>query len=92
MAKKKPNPASPSPSPASPASPPASQNRFDDDIVVCINMQHIVYDTLQKEYYNTRTDIFLSDDDITYLKLRPYSKIVSPLPNPLPENYFVAGW
>lgn len=48
----------------------------------------IVYDPDQREYYNTRSDIFLSDDDIVYYKLRPYTLIVSPLPSPLPENYF----
>lgn len=68
-----------------------SQNRFDDDIVVCVNLQHIVYDVTAKEYYNTKTDIFLSDDDIAFHKLRPYSDIVSPLPEPLPENYFKKG-
>lgn len=50
---------------------------------------HIVYDPLQREYYNIRTDIFLSDDDIKCYKLRPYDKITSPLPNPLPQDYFV---
>jgi hypothetical protein len=48
----------------------------------------IVYDPLQKEYYNVRTDIFLTDDDISYHKLRPYDKITSPLPDPLPSDYF----
>ena len=69
--------------------PKATQNRFDDDIVVDINLQHIVYDQSAREYYNTRTDIFLCEDDIAYLKLRPYSEIPSPLPHPLPANYFV---
>lgn len=67
---------------------PSKANRFDDDIVVCVTMQHIVYDSSQKEYYNTQTNIFLDDDDIAFHKLRPYRKILSPLPNPLPENYF----
>lgn len=66
----------------------SDQNRFDDDIVVSINLQHVVYDQSQKEYYNTQTDIFLCEDDITYHKLRPYDKITSPLPSPLPEDYF----
>jgi len=50
---------------------------------------HIVYDPLQREYYNCRTDIFLTDDDIMFYKLRPYDKITTPLPNPLPVDYFV---
>ena len=49
----------------------------------------IVYDSSESEYYNVRTDIFLSEDDIKYHKLRPYEHITSPLPDPLPENYFV---
>lgn len=67
---------------------PTKANRFDDDIVVCVTLQHIVYDSSQKEYYNTRTDIFLTDDDINFHHLRPYDKITTPLPDPLPENYF----
>lgn len=67
----------------------SSQNRFDDDIVVCINLQHIVYDQSQREYYNTNTDIFLCEDDINFHKLRPYSEITCPLPHPLPEGYFL---
>ena len=50
---------------------------------------HIVYDSDSREYYNVRTDIFLSDDDIAYHKLRPYTHITSPLPVPLPENYWL---
>lgn len=49
---------------------------------------HIVYDSLQREYYNNQTDIFLSDDDVNFYNLRPYSEITSPLPSPLPDNYF----
>ena len=48
----------------------------------------IVYDPKQREYYNAQTDIFLSDDDISYLQLRPYDKITTPLPEPLPVDYF----
>ena len=70
------------------SSDPTRANRFDDDIVVCLSLQHIVYDPQQKEYYNTKTDIFLSDDDINYHKLRPYANITTPLPDPLPTNYF----
>lgn len=63
-------------------------NRFDDDIVVSTDLQHIVYDTKQHEYYNIESDIFLAEDDIKFYKLRPYSKIINPLPVPLPKNYF----
>lgn len=49
---------------------------------------HIVYDPQQREYYNTRSDIFLCEDDISYYKLRPYTQITSPLPKPLPKDYF----
>ena len=49
---------------------------------------HIVYDPQQREYYNTRSDIFLTEDDISYYKLRPYTQITSPLPKPLPTDYF----
>ena len=58
---------------------------FDTDIKV---LGHIVYDTVEREYYNTSTDIFLSEDDITAFALRPYSSITSPLPTPLPSDYF----
>jgi hypothetical protein len=49
---------------------------------------HIIYDSVELEYYNIKTDIFLSDDDIAYHKLHPYTHITSPLPSPTPENYF----
>jgi hypothetical protein len=49
---------------------------------------HIVYDPSQREYYNCITDIFLTQDDISFYKLRPDSKITSPIPYPLPEDYF----
>lgn len=49
---------------------------------------NIIYDSEQREYYFTRIDIFLSEDDIIYHCLRPYSHITTPLPSPLPENYF----
>jgi hypothetical protein len=49
---------------------------------------HIVYDEDQREYYNKHADIFLSDDDIAYYKLRPYDLITCPLPKPLPPGYF----
>lgn len=49
---------------------------------------HIVYDPDQREYYNCRTDIFLTEDDIAFHKLRPLSQITCPLPSPLPEGYF----
>lgn len=48
----------------------------------------IVYDPAQREYYNTRSDIFLCEDDIKFYKLRPYSHIQIPLPKPLPPDYF----
>lgn len=51
-------------------------------------MQHLVYDQAQREYYNRRTDIYFSEDDISYHKLRPYSSIPQVLPFPLPNNYF----
>jgi len=68
----------------------STNNRFDDDIVVDINLQHIVYDPNACEYYNSRIDIFLSDDDIAFHKLRPYDQITCPLPSPLPERYFTS--
>lgn len=51
-------------------------------------LSYIIYDSDSREYYNTRTDIFLSEDDISFHKLRPYDKITTPLPYPLPPNYF----
>lgn len=51
-------------------------------------MQHLVYDQAQREYYNRQTDIYFSEDDISYHKLRPYSSIPQVLPFPLPNNYF----
>lgn len=50
--------------------------------------RNIVYDPLQREYYNNHNDIFLSDEDVDFYKLRPYDKITSPLPTPLPDDYF----
>ena len=65
------------------------RNKTDIEVLKDPNEVYIiVYDPLQKEYYNIRTDIFLSDDDISYCKLRPYDKITSPLPSPLPQDYF----
>lgn len=50
---------------------------------------HIVYDIHEKEYYNTESDLYLSSLlEIEGLGLKPYSKIETPLPDPLPENYF----
>ena len=49
---------------------------------------NIIYDSDTREYYYTKIDIFLSDEDIAFHRLRPYSAITSPLPSPLPENYF----
>lgn len=49
----------------------------------------IVYDPKQREYYHTKSDFFLTDDDILFYKLRPYDQITSPLPSPLPDNYFL---
>lgn len=48
----------------------------------------IIYDSDSREYYYTKIDIFLSEDDIAFRGLRPYSSITTPLPTPLPENYF----
>lgn len=65
-------------------------NRTDIPVLSDPNKVYIiVYDPLQREYYNCRTDIFLSDDDISFYKLRPYDKITSPLPDPLPPSYFI---
>ena len=65
-----------------------SPNTFKQDIPVLPDFG-IVYDPLQMEYYNTKSDLFLSDDDIAFHKLRPHSEIPTPLPSPLPEKYFV---
>lgn len=51
-------------------------------------LDFLVYDPQQREYYNWRTDFFLSDEDISVFKLRPYSQITTPLPSPLPPDYF----
>ena len=55
---------------------------------VCHN--RIVYDTDAREYYDKTTDFFLTDDDIKFYGLRLYKDITTPLPNPLPENYWDA--
>lgn len=49
---------------------------------------YIVYDPKQREYYNTRTDIFLSLEDIEAFKLKPYSQLPTPLPKSTPPEYF----
>ena len=50
----------------------------------------IKYDTKQREYYNARTDIYLSQDDILFWTLRPYHLIpIGSLPKPLPPEYFI---
>ena len=71
---------------------PARLNQFD---IPCFPSDHIchsriIYDTDAREYYDKTTDIFLSDDDIKFYGLRLYSNITSPLPSPLPENYWDA--
>ena len=64
-------------------------NTFPEDIIIPELAEHgIVYDSIEMEYYNTKTDIFLEDDDIKFYKLRPYEKLDSILPNPLPADYF----
>ena len=50
--------------------------------------QYVIYDSDSHEYYNPRTDIFLSEDDIMFYSLRPYSQIDCPLPSPIPSDYF----
>jgi len=50
--------------------------------------QKIVYDSKQHEYYNISTDIYLTEQEIANHKLRPYDKITTPLPAPLPKDYF----
>ena len=52
------------------------------------HIEGILFDTVQNEYYNHHTDIYLTDDDIEYMNLKPYSELTSPLPKPLPKNYF----
>lgn len=52
-------------------------------------IEDVVYDTDQREYYFKAKDMFLTEDDIAFHKLRPYSHITVNLPNPLPENYFM---
>jgi hypothetical protein len=64
------------------------RNKTDIQVYPDDHRDHIVYDPEQREYYNWRTDMFLSEDDISILKLRPYDKITTPLPNPLPPDYF----
>lgn len=49
-----------------------------------------MYDVQQREYYNARTDIYLSDEDISAWSLRPYHRIpIGRLPDPLPPEYFI---
>ena len=71
---------------------PARHNQFDVQVFppdhVCHN--RIIYDTDAREYYDKTMDIFLSDDDISFYGLRLYPNITSPLPSPLPENYWDA--
>ena len=64
-------------------------NTFPEDIPIPQLAEHgIVYDSIEMGYYNIKTDIFLCDDDIKFYKLRPYDKLDSVLPNPLPADYF----
>lgn len=55
-----------------------------------VQYHRIVYDSVACEYYDRQNDIFLTEDDIKFYGLRPYSAITSPLPDPLPENYWDA--
>lgn len=64
-------------------------NSFKEDIPVK-EEYGITYDPKQQEYYNCRQDTFLSEEDITFYKLKPYDQITNPLPNPLPADYFLA--
>lgn len=52
--------------------------------------KRIVYDPIQHEYYDKTNDIFLTEDDIKFYGLRAYKDITTPLPSPLPENYWDA--
>lgn len=49
----------------------------------------IFYDTIEGQYYNARTDIYLNDDDIFHHKLRPTELIVI-TPIPQDDDYFVS--
>lgn len=70
------------------------ENRLESDIAVFppTHVQHkrIVYDPVEREYYDKTNDMFLTEDDINFYGLKPYSQITAPLPNPLPENYWDA--
>ena len=50
----------------------------------------IFFDTDEKQYYNARTDIYLSQDDILCYKLRPIELIglIDPTINNLQGNFF----
>jgi len=52
------------------------------------HIPYVVYDPGQREYYNVRLDLFLTEDDISFHNLKPYSEITCPLPVPLPTEYF----
>lgn len=71
---------------------PARPNQFDIPVFPPNHVCHkrIVYDPDACEYYDKTTDIFLTEDDIKFYGLRAYKDITTPLPSPLPENYWDA--
>ncbi len=77
-----------------PEKPPANRAKKLGDIQVFptnhIQHERIVFDPDQREYYDKHNDIFLSEDDIKFYGLKPYDHITTPLPTPLPENYWDA--
>lgn len=50
----------------------------------------IVFNEQDREYYNNKSDLYLTEDDISFHGLKPYDQIPLPLPYPLPDNFFSA--
>lgn len=51
-------------------------------------VEGIVYDTEEKNYYNRGTDIYLSEEDIETYNLKPLTYIYPNLPRKVPPGYF----
>jgi hypothetical protein len=56
------------------------------------HIPNIVFDDNEREYYNKRTDIFLTEDDIKYYGLKPYEDLVlDTLSRTTPHDFFKAN-
>lgn len=66
-------------------------HRHTKDLVILPD-HGIVFDPVEHDYYNRRSDIFLSEDDVKFYNLRSLSEVPRDLPPQAktnPHDYFI---